>query len=45
MEKNKKWKDQKLKYIRAQQKAKEDMALQDKKNKITFYDKYGEAIR
>ena len=43
-----KWKDQqlnKLKYIRAQQKAKEDMALQDKKSKITFYDKYGEAIR
>ena len=35
----------KLKYVRAQQKAKEDMALQDKKSKITFYDKYGEAIR
>ena len=41
----KKLKSQKLKYIRAQQKAKEDMALQDKKSKITFYDKYGEAIR
>lgn len=40
-----KWKDQQLKYIRAQQKAKQDMALQDKKSKITFYDKYGEAIR
>ena len=40
-----KWKDQQLKYIRAQQKAEEDMALQDKKSKITFYDKYGEAIR
>ena len=36
---------QKLKYIRAQQKAKQDMELQDKKSKITFYDKYGEAIR
>ena len=35
----------KLKYIRAQQKAKEDIQLQDKKSKITFYDKYGEAIR
>ena len=41
----KKLKSQKLKYIRAQQKAREDMALQDKKSKITFYDKYGEAIR
>lgn len=40
-----KQKDQQLKYIRAQQKAKQDMALQDKKSKITFYDKYGEAIR
>ena len=38
-------KSQKLKYIRAQQKAKQDMELQDKKSKITFYDKYGEAIR
>ena len=35
----------KLKYIRAQEKAKEDIQLQDKKSKITFYDKYGEAIR
>lgn len=41
----KKLKSEKLKYIRAQQKAKQDMELQDKKNKITFYDKYGEAIR
>ena len=48
-----KWKDQqlkklkseKLKYIRAQQKAKQDMALQDKKNKILLYDQYGEVIR
>lgn len=39
------WKDQQLKYIRAQQKAKQDMALQDKKNKITLYDQYGEVIR
>ena len=37
--------DRKLKYIRAQQKAKEDMALQDKKNKILLYDQYGEVIR
>ena len=47
-EQNRRWKalkSQKLKYIRAQEKAKEDMALQDKKSKITFYDKYGEAIR
>ena len=36
---------QKLKYVRAQQKAKEDMALQDKKNKILLYDQYGEVIR
>ena len=35
----------KLKYIRAQQKAREDMALQDKKNKILLYDQYGEVIR
>lgn len=41
----KKLNDQTLKYIRAQEKAKQDMALQDKKSKITFYDKYGEAIR
>ena len=41
----KKLKSQKLKYIRAQQKAKEDMALQDKKNKILLYDQYGEVIR
>ena len=40
-----KLKSQKLKYIRAQQKAKEDMALQDKKNKILLYDQYGEVIR
>ena len=40
-----KWKDQQLKYIRAQQKAKEDMALQDKNNKILLYDQYGEVIR
>ena len=40
-----KWKDQQLKYIRAQQKAKQDMALQDKKNKILLYDQYGEGIR
>ena len=38
-------KSQKLKYIRAQEKAKEDMALQDKKNKILLYDQYGEVIR
>ena len=38
-------KSQKLKYIRAQQKAKQDMALQDKKNKILLYDQYGEVIR
>lgn len=36
---------QKLKYIRAQQKAKQDMQLQDKKNKIALYDQYGEVIR
>ena len=41
----KKLKSQKLKYIRAQKKAKEDMALQDKKNKILLYDQYGEVIR
>ena len=41
----KKLKSQKLKYIRAQQKAKQDMALQDKKNKILLYDQYGEVIR
>ena len=40
-----KLKSQKLKYIRAQQKAKEDMSLQDKKNKILLYDQYGEVIR
>lgn len=40
-----KWKDQQLKYIRSQQKAKQDMALQDKKNKILLYDQYGEVIR
>ena len=40
-----KWKDQQLKYIRAQQKAREDMALQDKKNKVLLYDQYGEVIR
>ena len=40
-----KWKDQQLKYIRAQQKAKQDMVLQDKKNKILLYDQYGEVIR
>ena len=40
-----KWKDQQLKYIHAQQKAKQDMALQDKKNKILLYDQYGEVIR
>ena len=40
-----KWKEQQLKYIRAQQKAKQDMALQDKKNKILLYDQYGEVIR
>ena len=52
-EQNRRWKDQqlqklkseKLKYIRAQQKAKQDMALQDKKNKILLYDQYGEVIR
>ena len=47
-EKKRRWKEfqlKKLEYIRAQEKAKEDMALQDKKSKITFYDKYGEAIR
>ena len=47
-EQSRRWKElklQRLKYIRAQEKAKEDMALQDKKSKITFYDKYGEAIR
>ena len=36
---------QTLKYIRAQEKAKEDIQLQNKKNKITFYDQYGEVIR
>lgn len=41
----KKLNDQTLKYFRAQEKAKEDIQLQNKKNKITFYDKYGEAIR
>ena len=41
----KKLKSEKLKYIRAQEKAKEDMALQDKKNKILLYDQYGEVIR
>lgn len=41
----KKLNDQTLKYIRAQEKAKQDIQLQNKKNKITFYDKYGEAIR
>ena len=41
----KKLKSQKLKYIRAQQKAKQDMALQDKKNKVLLYDQYGEVIR
>lgn len=40
-----KWKKQQLKYIRAQQKARQDMALQDKKNKIALYDQYGEVIR
>lgn len=52
-EQNRRWKDQqlqklkseKLKYIRAQQKAKEDIALQNKKNKILLYDQYGEVIR
>lgn len=44
-ERAEKWKDQQLKYIRAQQKAKQDMALQDKKNKILLYDQYGEVIR
>lgn len=34
-----------LKYIREQQKAQQDMALQDKKNKILLYDQYGEVIR
>lgn len=45
IEKIKKLHSDKLKYIRAQQKAKEDMALQDKKNKILLYDQYGEVIR
>lgn len=52
-EQSRRWKDQqlkklkseKLKYIRAQQKAREDMALQDKKNKVLLYDQYGEVIR
>ena len=52
-EQNRRWKErelnklksQKLKYIRAQQKAKQDMELQDKKNKILLYDQYGEVIR
>ena len=47
-EKKRRWKEfqlKKLEYIRAQEKAKEDIQLQDKKSKITFYDKYGEAIR
>ncbi len=47
-EQNRRWKElelKKLKYIRAQQKAKQDMALQDKKNKILLYDQYGEVIR
>ena len=38
-------KSMKLKYIRAQQKAKQDMELQDKKNKVLLYDQYGEVIR
>lgn len=40
-----KWKEQQLKYIHAQKKAKQDMELQDKKNKILLYDQYGEVIR
>ena len=52
-EENRKWKEmqiqriqsQNIKQIRAQEKAKEDMALQDKKNKILLYDQYGEVIR
>ena len=47
-EQSRRWKDQqlkKLKYIRAQEKAKEDIQLQDKKNKILLYDQYGEVIR
>ena len=44
-EQARKIKDQQLKYIRAQQKARQDMALQDKKNKIALYDQYGEVIR
>ena len=47
-EQSRRWKElklQRLKYIRAQQKAKEDMELQDKKNKILLYDQYGEVIR
>lgn len=44
-EQDRKTRDQQLKYIRAQQKARQDMALQDKKNKIALYDQYGEVIR
>lgn len=44
-EQARKTRDQQLKYIRAQQKARQDMALQDKKNKIALYDQYGEVIR
>lgn len=44
-ERAEKWQEQQLKYIRAQQKARQDMALQDKKNKIALYNQYGEVIR
>ena len=47
-EQSRRWKElqlKKLKYIRAQEKAKEDIQLQDKKNKILLYDQYGEVIR
>lgn len=40
-----KYKNQQLKYLRAQQRAKQDIQLQDKKNKITLYNQYGEVIR
>lgn len=36
---------QQMKYLRAQQRAKQDIQLQDKKNKIQFYNQYGEVIR
>lgn len=36
---------QKMKYLRAQQRAKQDIQLESKKNKIELYNQYGEVIR